>query len=208
MKRFVCMVLVLFLCSIAVDPTLAQMAHSPGQQLMETAEKMNDILIRLNDDSRNDARKQMRLLCDAVYERFSLAETARLSLAGNWDKRTDTEKKAFIALFGWFLESVYLPWADRYDGGQVVFVREKIEKNRALVYVRVHHGMLRIPVTVRMHLTGAGQWMVYDVAVLGINLVGNLRAQFNHIIHRHSYDKVIQIMEEKTTGHTGCSGYQ
>ncbi len=208
MKRFGCLVLILLLCSIALDRAGAQTAISPGQQLQETVEKVTAILTRLTDDSRNDARKQMRLLCDAVHERFSLAETARLSLAEHWDKRTDKEKTAFIALFGRFLENVYLPWADRYDGGQVVFVREKIKENRALVHVRVHHGMLRIPVTVRMHHTGGGQWMVYDVAALGISLVGNLRAQFNHIVKRHSYDKVIQIMEEKTSGHTGCSGFQ
>jgi len=204
MKRFVCMILVLFLCSIAVDRSRAQPAQSPGQQLQETVERVTAILTRLTDDSRNDARKQMRLLCDAVHERFSLAETARLSLADHWDKRTDTEKTAFIALFGRFLESVYLPWADRYKGEQVVFVREKIANNRALVHVRVHHDRLRIPVTVRMHHTGGGQWMVYDVTALGVSLVGILRAQFNHIIKRHSYEQVIRIMEEKTAGHIGC----
>ncbi len=205
MKRFGRLFLVLLLSGIAVEGVRAQTVLSPGQQLQETVEKVTGILIRLNDDSRNDARKQMRLLCDAVHERFSLAETARLSLADHWEKRTDTQKTAFIALFGRFLESVYLPWADRYNGEQVVFVREKIANNRALVHVRVHHGMLRIPVTVRMHLTGAGQWMVYDVTAFGVSLVGNLKAQFNHIINRHSYDKVIRIMEEKTAGHTSCA---
>lgn len=202
MKRFMCMALVLFLCSIAVDR--AQPAQSPGQQLQETVERVTAILTRLTDDSRNDARKQMRLLCDAVHERFSLAETARLSLADHWDKRTDTEKTAFIILFGRFLESIYLPWADRYEGEQVEFVREKIANNRALVHVRVHHGRLRIPVTVRMHQAGAGQWKVYDVTAFGVSLVGILRAQFNHIIKRHSYEQVIRIMEEKTAGLIGC----
>jgi ABC-type transporter MlaC component len=65
--------------------------------------------------------------------------------------------------------------------------------------------MLRIPITVRMHLTGGGQWMVYDVAVFGVSLVGNLRAQFNHIIHRHSYEQMIRIMKEKTDGRTACA---
>lgn len=204
--RFGCLVLVLLLlCSVAVDLARAQPAHSPWQQLQETAEKMTDILIRLNDDSRNDARKQMHLLCDAVYERFSLAQTARLSLADHWEKRSDTEKTAFIALFGRFLESAYLSKAYRYDGEQVVFIREQIQTSRAQVHVRVYHGMLHIPITVRMHLTGGGQWMVYDVAAFGVSLVGNLRAQFNHIINRHSYEQVIRIMKEKTAGRSACA---
>jgi phospholipid transport system substrate-binding protein len=205
MKRFECLILVFFLCSTAGSPALAQPAHSPWQQLQETAEKVTGILIRLTDTSRNDARKQMHLLCDAVYERFSLAQTARLSLADHWENRSDKEKTEFIALFGRFLESAYLSKASRYDGEQVVFIREQVQTNRAQVHVRVHHGMLRIPITVRMHLTGGGQWMVYDVAVFGVSLVGNLRAQFNHIIHHQSYEQVIRIMKEKTDGRTTCA---
>jgi ABC-type transporter MlaC component len=206
MKRFAAPVLVLIVFFMAVDRAWGQPAASPWQQLQKSVEKVTGILIRITDESRRDTDEQIQLLCDAIYERFDLAKTARLSLGAHWEKRTDAEKTAFIALFGRYLESFYLPWTNRYNDQQVIFVREKVAGRRALVNVHVLHGGLRIPMTVRLHLAETGQWMVYDVAALGVSLVGNLRAQFTHIIHRHSYEQVIRVMEEKTDGFTGCGG--
>ena len=206
MKRFAAPVLVLIMCFTAVDRAWSQPADSPWHQLEKSIEKITHILIRITDASRPDTEQQIQLLCDAIYERFDLAKAARLSLGTHWETRTDAEKSDFISLFGRYLESFYLPWADRYDDQQVIFVREKTDGGRALVQVQVLHGGVRIPMTVRLHLAENGQWMVYDVAALGVSLVGNLRAQFTHIIHRHSYEQVLRIMEEKTDGFTGCGG--
>lgn len=204
MKRFAALVLVFTVLFMFAGRGRAHPVESPWRQLQESVEKVTNILIRITDASRQDTGEQVQLLCDAIYERFDLAKTARLCLGSHWERRTDAEKTAFIALFGRYLESFYLPWTDRYDDQQVIFVREKVEGRRALVHVQVLHGVLRIPMTVRLHLAEHGQWMVYDVAALGVSLVGNLRAQFTHIIHRHSYEQVIRIMEEKTDGFTGC----
>ncbi len=203
MKLFAFLVPVVIICHVCLPWALAE-EPSARKQLEYTIDKVTGILTELTTGKETDKKEQMALLCDAVYERFSLAKTARLSLMDHWGKRTDVEKEAFIALFGKFLENAYLSKADRYQGEQVVFVREKIDHKRAQVHVRVLYGALVIPATVKMHLTRGGQWMVYDVAAFGISLVGNYRAQFNHIIERHSYEKVIQIMEEKTNAHTGC----
>jgi len=203
MKLFAFLVPVLIICHVCLPWALAD-TPSARKQLEYTIDKVTNILTELTTGKETDRKEQIALLCDAVYERFSLAKTARLCLMDHWGKRTDVEKDAFIALFGKFLENAYLSKADRYQGEQVVFVREKINHNRAQVHVRVCHGVLVIPATIKMHLTRGGQWMVYDVATFGVSLVGNFRAQFDHIITRHSYEKVIQIMEEKTNGHTGC----
>ncbi|MCA1784999.1 MAG: ABC transporter substrate-binding protein [Desulfobacteraceae bacterium] len=204
MKRFAAPVLVFILLFMVVARAWAQPVASPWQQLQESVEKVTGILIRITDDSRQDVNEQIQLLCDAIYERFDLAKAARLCLGNHWHQRTDAEKSEFIALFGRYLESFYLPWTDRYNGEQVIFVREKVDGSRALVHVQALYGVLRVPMTVRLHLGENGQWMVYDVAALGVSLVGNLRAQFTHIIHHHSYEQVIGIMEEKTDGFTGC----
>lgn len=204
MKRFAAPVLVFIVLFMLAGRGWAQPVESPWQQLQKSVEKVTGILIRITDDSRQDINEQIQLLCDAIYERFDLAKVARLCLGKHWNQRTDAEKSEFIALFGRYLESFYLPWTDRYNDEQVIFVREKVDGNRALVNVLALYGVLRVPMTVRLHLAENGQWMVYDVTALGVSLVGNLRAQFTHIIHHHSYGQVIGIMEEKTDGFTGC----
>ena len=201
-----CIAAALIVCLFFAPPALADTPSSPREQLKETIETVTEILIDLTADTKKNRDAQMARLCDAVHERFSLAETARLSLMDHWEERTEPEKKEFVALFGKLLETTYLSQADRYQGEQVVFIRETTDFDRAQVHVRVIHGMLGIPVTVKMHLAGDRQWRVYDVMVFGISLVSNYRAQFNHIIGRHSYDTVVRIMEEKTAGNTGCAG--
>jgi phospholipid transport system substrate-binding protein len=196
----------LIVCHVCVPPSLADTPPSPTEQLKVTIEKVTEILTDLTADTKKNKDEPMARLCDTVHEGFSLAKTARLSLTDHWEQRTEPEQKRFVALFGKLLETTYLTYADRYQGEQVVFIREATHQDRAQVHVRVIHGILSIPVTVNMHLAGDRQWRVYDVVVFGISLVGNYRAQFNHIIRRHSYDEVIRIMEEKTAGHTICAG--
>jgi phospholipid transport system substrate-binding protein len=201
-----CLVFFLILCHFVVTPALANTISSPWEQLEQTIEKAIDILLDLPEEKKENRPEKILQLCDVVYERFNLAKTARLSLVDHWEKRTGPEKKEFIALFGKLLESAYLSKADQYQDEQVVFVKETRDGTRAQVHVRVIHRMLTIPVTVKMHLAADNRWQVYDVMVLGISLVGNYRAQFNHIIRRHSYEEVIRIMKEKTAGHIGCAG--
>jgi len=48
-----------------------------------------------------------------------------------------------------------------------------------------------IPVDYRMRVVG-DRWLVYDVAIEGVSLVANYRAQFNRIIQRSSYKGLVE----------------
>jgi phospholipid transport system substrate-binding protein len=48
-----------------------------------------------------------------------------------------------------------------------------------------------IPVDYRMRRAG-DRWLVYDVAIEGVSLVANYRAQFNRIIQRSSYKGLVE----------------
>ncbi len=197
-------IFVLIICCFSLSTVMAD-APSARKQLQETIDKITGILTDLPVQEGQERKKQMALLCDLVYERFSLAKFSQLCLEDHWNNKTGAQKQAFIALFGKFLENSYMSKADRYQDEQVVFERDIIDNNRAQLHVKVVRGMLRIPVNVKMYQTNGGQWMVYDVVVFGVSLVRNYRAQFNHIIKRHSYERLIRIMEEKKSVYTGCA---
>ena len=53
-----------------------------------------------------------------------------------------------------------------------------------------------IPVDYRLHQV-ADRWLVYDVAIEGVSLVANYRAQFNKIIQRSSFQQLMAQLAAK-----------
>ena len=41
------------------------------------------------------------------------------------------------------------------------------------------------------------RWLVYDVSIEGVSLVGNYRSQFNQIIHTSGYASLAQRLRDK-----------
>lgn len=44
-----------------------------------------------------------------------------------------------------------------------------------------------------------GKWMVYDIAIEGVSLVSNYRAQFNKIISTGSYSELVKKLQTKSS---------
>jgi phospholipid transport system substrate-binding protein len=60
----------------------------------------------------------------------------------------------------------------------------------------VSKGGLEIPVDYRLQRVG-DRWMAYDVAVQGVSLIANYRAQFNKIIQTSSAQTLVQRLRAK-----------
>ncbi|MFQ5899481.1 MAG: phospholipid-binding protein MlaC, partial [Candidatus Methylomirabilia bacterium] len=72
-----------------------------------------------------------------------------------------------------------------------------LDGDRATVRTRVitHQGP-EVPVDYRMLRRGE-RWLVYDVLIEGVSLVGNYRAQLNRIIRSSSYDELVRRLKAK-----------
>lgn len=196
MKRFIYLTGLIFIFSLFLTPAFANVPP-PREQLKGTVDKITNILMDPSLKGDENKEKRVHLLCDAVYERFGLAKTAQLCLATYWGERTEAEKQEFTALFGKFLEKIYSSSADRYHGQQVAFIKEQVEKKKARIDARVVTDLIEIPVNIRMYQAEDGNWMVYDVVIMGVSMVWNYRVQFNHIIKQHSYEELIRIIKQK-----------
>jgi phospholipid transport system substrate-binding protein len=60
-----------------------------------------------------------------------------------------------------------------------------------------------IPVDYRLHLVG-DRWLVYDVAIEGVSLVANYRAQFNKIIQTSSFKALVDKLAAKREEASGA----
>ncbi len=175
------------------------LAASPIQDKLKAS--IDQILSILRDPDlkgEENTQKRRELLREVINQRFSFAKMSQLSLARHWKKRTDEEKKNFVVLFGQLLEDTYISKIESYTDEEVVFVKELIKKKKAQINTKIITETVEIPIDYRMYKTKSGDWMVYDMVIEGVSLVGNYRTQFDQILQKESYDKLVADLKKKT----------
>lgn len=191
--------LVAALTATALLIPAAVWAGPPTEQIRE----YTDAIIRVLEDPalkvdgrRAERRAAVRRL---AAEAFDIHETARRALGVHWQKRTPAEREEFVALFADVLERAYITQIENYGGERVRFVGESIDGNLAIVRARIiTRGTVEVPVDARLLRRGE-RWLVYDIAVEGISLIANYRAQFDKIIRTSSYEDLIQRLRNRQT---------
>ena len=142
----------------------------------------------------NERRAQLRKTAEAI---FDYRETAKRSVARHWQGRTPQEQDEFVALFADLLERSYMGKIEQYGGEKISYVSESVEGDLATVKTRIlTKTKQEAPVDYRL-LKSGNQWLVYDVIIEGVSLVGNYRNQFNRIIQTSSYGELVKRMKTK-----------
>ena len=172
-------------------------AGPPTEQLRA---QMDGIIKVLEDpelkreERQAERRAAIRRLANAI---FDFNETARRSLGQHWQARTPAEREHFVKLYADLLERSYIGKIELYNGERILFLGDTIERDQATVRTRlVTKAGTEIPVDYRMHRVGE-RWLSYDVAIEGVSLVANYRAQFNKIIQASGYPALVSKLTEK-----------
>jgi len=129
-----------------------------------------------------------------VAEIFDFRELSQRALGPHWQGRTPSERDEFIQLFANLLERSYIDKIELYSGAErIQYTGEMLDGDQvATVRTRIVTKQgTEIPVDYRMRRIG-DRWLVYDVAIEGVSLVANYRAQFNRIIQRSSYKGLVE----------------
>jgi phospholipid transport system substrate-binding protein len=171
------------------------LAGPPSDQLRSRIDRVVGIL----DDPALKARPEARraALRGAAGDIFDFTEITRRSLGRHWQIATPAEREELTRLLTALLERAYLGRIEQYSGERIVLAGEAVDGELATVRTRlVAKGGLEIPVDYRLHRAG-DRWMAYDVAVEGVSLVANYRAQFNKIIQTSSAQTLVQRLRAK-----------
>ncbi len=171
-------------------------AGAPTEQMRRYTDEVVRIL--KEPGMKPDAR---RLAVKKVAEQvFDLNETARRSLGRHWQQLTPQQRQEFVPLFEDLLERTNMSKIDLYGGEQVKYTGEAIDGDNATVKASVITKKgTEVPVEARL-LNRDGKWLIYDVLIENISLVGNYRAQFDQIIRTSSYDDLVRRLRDKQVG--------
>ncbi len=165
----------------------------PTDQLRE----YTDQVVKVLDDpsmARQDRRAAVRKI---AHEAFDIAETAQRVLARHWQARTPAEREEFTQLFADLLERTYIARMDEYGGERIKYLGESIDGRLASVRARiVTKTGTEVPVESRMNLRG-DRWLIYDILIENVSLVGNYRSQFDRIVRSTSYEELVRRLKTK-----------
>ena len=152
-------------------------------------------------ENKDKREEKIRALVREVFDEEAIAKRA---LGKHWKDRSDAERKEFTTLFTNLLERTYFKKIDTYldKGGDfskddIVYLNEKVKEPYAIVETKVitDEGS-EIPVHYRMK-SSDGNWLICDIAVEGVSIVRNYRAQFDEIIANSSYEDLIVRLKDK-----------
>jgi phospholipid transport system substrate-binding protein len=178
----------------AFDPAWA---GPPTEQLRGQMDRVIKVLEgpELKREGRQVERQEaIRRLANDI---FDFNETARRSLGQHWQARTPVEREQFVKLYADLLERSYIGKIELYSGERILFLGDTIERDQATVRTRlVTKAGTEIPVDYRMHRVGE-RWLSYDVAIEGVSMVANYRAQFNKIIQASGFQSLVRKLTEK-----------
>lgn len=173
-------------------------AGAPTEEIRTAVDKGVQILKSAKLDSSKDRAKVIDQLREIVYTRFDFEEMAKRSLGSHWRRLSPQQQKEFVTAFTDLLETTYADKIDLYEGQQVEYVGETIDKNYAEVNTRViGKNRENYSVDYRLHQVG-GKWRIYDVVAENISLVNNYRSQFNRVVVNSSVEELIKRIKQKS----------
>ncbi len=191
--RGFCLLIMAFVC-LPVQLNAA----AEADPLTQIKQSVDQVVAILHDDDNSEEKwvTQKEEIIEIIDKRFDSEELALRVLAKHWRKRTDQEKAQFIDLFSSVLENTYISRVKSYATAEVIFEKQIVKGNKAMVYSFINYNNQEIPINYRLKKKN-GEWFVYDIMIEGVSLVNNYRKQFSQIIKREKYEGLVRRMEEK-----------
>jgi phospholipid transport system substrate-binding protein len=129
---------------------------------------------------------------------FDFTETTRRSLGQHWNARTAAEREEVTRLFADLLERSYIGKIEMYSGEKIQYLGDSLDGGQATVRTKlITKQGTEIPVDYRMHRVAGDRWLAYDVAIEGVSMVANYRAQFNKIVQTSGYKSLVSKLAAK-----------
>jgi phospholipid transport system substrate-binding protein len=178
---------------VAMDASWA--SPDPTEQLRPFLNKVTTLLA---DPSLKQLPKkeQSQRVITVVRERFDFREMSKRVLGRHWRQLSSEEQENFESLFTQLLQYAYVEKIDEYSGQPIEFTQQRIKGDRAEVKTVLVDKNRSIPVSYILLLHGE-QWMAYDVVVEGVSLIRNYMEQFQQILTREGYSKLVDQIKRK-----------
>jgi len=140
--------------------------------------------------------KREALVFEAAGKRFNFPLMARLALGKSWGRLNSEEKDRFVGLFTDLLENTYIRRIEGYSGEKIVYYKDLVKGDRALVYSLLVRNSSELSVIYKLRQEKEG-WMIYDVLLEGASIIKQYRRQFAQLVAHEDIAGLFSRLEEK-----------
>ena len=187
----------MFVISLMVNLTVVSICFSGSEITSQLKNTIDKVILTVNDEAlKSDLPARRAILRKTINAQFNYRQMVMRSLAKNWDLRSAEEKQVFIELFKSLLENSYANKLESFSDEKINYLDEVVKGEYALVKTEVVRKATTIAVDYKL-IRENGVWQVYDFVIEGVSMVRNYRAQFTKIIHKHSYEILVQKLTDK-----------
>ena len=171
---------------------ISHAGSTPTDDVRTSVDAMLEIL--KNEQLDNEGKRAQ--MSTVINERFDFRAMSQRTLATNWKKTSDEEKKQFVALFSQLIESSYVGKIEAYTDEKVEYPGEKVKGRKAVVETLIITSSADVPVNYKLYQKG-DQWLVYDVVIEGVSLISNYRSSYQEIMKKEGFDGLLAKMQAK-----------
>jgi len=181
--------------SMSVSSAYAQTGDAPEEVVKSAIDGIISVLKAREDTSKVSAADRAAIRAK-VDGRFDYREMARRSVGKLWKKQSEEKQRAFTDVFRDLLEYTYSNRLATYRNQVVEYDAAEFKKKKARVKSRVVDGSKITPVAYRLHQTEHG-WMVYDIKIEGVSLIGTFRKDFKSTLRQKGFDVLLDALKKK-----------
>jgi phospholipid transport system substrate-binding protein len=174
----------------------ASATEKPMDQLQVAVDDILKILqsAELKGPEKKDERHQ--LVLNIVADMFDFREMARSSLGQSWNTLTPEEKDTFVGLFTTLVEQRYIGKIDSYNNQKVVYKKQLVKGDKAMVYTAIIDKDLEIPIVYRLE-KNKGKWLINDLKIENVSLIVNYRRDFDSIIRKEQFAGLVEKISKQ-----------
>lgn len=180
--------------TIIASPDEGKRAATPTAQVRTILEEVMAIQTDPQLQGPPFRNRQRTAIKRIIGQNFCFDIMARRSLGTYWGKLNEAERADFKGIFQELFQESYTKLVlDFLKQEKILYIAEKIESNKALVKTKISRANEDIPVDYTL-LIVQGRWLVEDVSIDGVSIVGNYQRSFSQVIKRESYASLIKKM--------------
>lgn len=182
-------------------PVVGSETDSPLRVIQRYTDELRE-MVGLNERKQKgikDEDKEKKVQ-SKVREFFDFPTLARLSLGRHWRRVTAAQQQEFSSLFIELVEDSYIRRSrDLVGNYELTFTGEQITGDRAKVTCRVARRDADVDILYELHKKD-GKWMIFNIVLDNVDLIQNYQSQFNQIIQKQGWNKLIELMQKKLDG--------
>jgi len=202
-EKSLIIVLLLILSVVTIGAKgYATTKDGPMDQLQGSVDEILKILQAKKQKTPGETAECKQLILNVVTDMFDFREMARSSLGKNWKSLSSEEQDKFVGLFTSLIEQRYIGKIDSYDNQKVVYKKQRVKGNKAIIYTDIIDKDLEIPIDYRLK-EKQGKWLIYDLKIENVSLIANYRRDFESIIRKEQFaglmEKITKKLEKSET---------